>query len=101
MDHRIAQAMVMVAHNSGHDEDAVRLYEGYSGRGMCGEETTGIVVDDIQTLLSVAAEVGYIAADAEAFAAETGVTDEITIDELTQELAELRTDSLGRRMIVY
>jgi hypothetical protein len=53
----------------------VEIFEGYSGRGMYGEETTGIVVDNA---MDVAHAMGHL-----------GIED------------NQRTDSMGLQTIVY
>lgn len=43
MERKLAEALVEIATQTGIE---ARLYENYSGRGMCGEVTTGVVLDD-------------------------------------------------------
>ena len=67
------------------DDAESALHEGYSGRGMYGDECFGIVVDDIGELCRFFA---YLGADHDT--------------DLADRLARVaRTDSMGRSMIVY
>lgn len=55
--------------------------EGYSGRGMYGDEVVGIILPDAKALIAL----GFLAADCG-----------IELDDLPK-----RTDSMGRGIIVY
>lgn len=60
-------------------EIEARIYNGYSGRGMMGEETTGLVCDSRTDLMRLAVR--------------ASIPDE--------ELQAVRSDNLGRDMIFY
>lgn len=86
MQHELAKLLVDVANDN--DIDA-SLYENYSGRGMYGNTTTGLVVNtqsDLSTLL-------YNGAIAIAKGIESG--------ELDPELSSIRSDNLGCDVIFY
>lgn len=57
-------------------ENIAHLYEGYSGRGMGGKETAGVVTDSV---FDVGVAVGALNLDIEG----------------------VRTDNMGRNLIVY
>ena len=42
MDKQVAKRIVDACRSQGHNAD---IYEGYSGRGMYGSETTGVTAD--------------------------------------------------------
>jgi gamma-glutamyltranspeptidase len=71
--------------------------EDYSGRGMFGKTTHGIVVDKWGDLLaavaSVAADIGTT------YGHEMGTTE--SPDEFIEEMRKIRWDSMGHSMIVY
>ena len=92
MDRNLAEFIIKACENNdsffGWGESIPQLREGYSGRGMYGRETTGIVCDDvIPVLAAVANEVSWMDSD------------DISVD--LSKLAQLGTDSLGRRIILY
>jgi hypothetical protein len=72
--------------------DGVEVYEGYSGRGMCGSRTTGLTAGSISDLMK-----------AVAWAAGGIVTDANDSEELTNFVEDLptRQDNMGRDIIVY
>ena len=73
-------------------EDMPSLYENYSGRGMYGETTTGIVCGNPLTVLA--------AVIAEAIVMES---EEFTKshNSMMAELSRLRQDNLGKQIIIY
>lgn len=70
------------------DEADGRVYENYSGRGMYGKETTGVVVSDLQAVMtalySASAHIGELR--------DSGELDQTE---------KFRWDSLGLDIIVY
>lgn len=78
----------------------IRVEEGYSGRGMFGQETVAVVVDSVPQLLMDTVQ--YIK---DRLASADGDLSEIDafVDELpdTSEMGALRTDNMGYRTIVY
>lgn len=71
--------------NEFEDDLGVRVYEGYSGRGMYGEETDGLVFSSISGLLELMNR-----------ATEDGE------DEVVKFMLQLgRTDNLGYDTIIY
>ena len=89
MDAKVAECIVEAAQNEGHEID---VYEGYSGRGMYGSETTGIRCDGMRALLvGVALHCGNLDAGEDSEALEDVVT----------AMNGLRQDSLGMGIIVY
>ncbi len=88
MNRKLAQLLVDVCED--FDIDA-RIYENYSGRGMCGAVTTGIVMEDAIANLPFML---YNCAQSIVKLQEAG--------ELPLELDDsFRTDSMGRDSIVY
>ena len=84
MDIKVAKLIVESAEENNVD---LTLYEDYSGRGMFGKETAGIVGSDTTIMLAVA------------IAARNLLNPEF--DQLIQEIKNIRTDSLGRDTIYY
>lgn len=66
----------------------IQLREGYSGRAMGEQQTTAVVVDRLQTLFPLIAEVA---------SGLMGMGEEEFVDVC----AGLRTDNMGRGVIVY
>lgn len=66
-------------------------HDEYSGRGMYGETTVGVVVADLTILMAGVFAVGCDLGDG--FPATT--------DEMRNALTRLRTDNMGRDIIVY
>jgi hypothetical protein len=67
----------------------IDVREDYSGRGMYGRTTAGVVVEDLSEFLSAVGE-----------AIEYGDEDEIAM--IAEELQKgVSTDSMGRSMIIY
>jgi hypothetical protein len=64
----------------------ITAYEGYSGRGMFGDTTYGVVVKSVADLITAACEATRAIDDPDGFIGD---------------LIEVKTDSLGRDMIVY
>lgn len=81
MQHRLAEILHGI-------DDEVRIFDGYSGRSMYGEETTGIIVPSTGYLMQVMLE----AAEEIAEAQQNG---EISARE------EFRIDDIGFDTIVY
>ncbi len=84
MQKELAVKLVELMNDSGEE---ARLYEDYSGRGMFGEMTTGVVCSSINKLLMV------VIANASEFVDGDGY--EIF------PYQSLKTDNLGLRTIVY
>lgn len=66
--------------------------EDYSGRGMYGDKTCGIVIENVAKLPAVAATAALLSADGD---------EEYTADDLVRDLLKLRMDSMGHDTIVY
>lgn len=81
----IADQIVMAAGHLGFDFQS----RPYSGRGMAGAETTAISISSDNEFAAFAAAVGQAAIDA------------IDPAELIRAVKRVRTDSLGKEMIVY
>ena len=67
------------------DDSVVSVYEGYSGRGMCGEEVDGLEIKD-------ASEVNNLIGEMHIIADRKGVS---------KSLIPTRQDSLGLGIILY
>jgi hypothetical protein len=61
-------------------------YEGYSGRGMFGGQTCAVVAADIAAFVAAACEATRRSDDP---------------DEIVEEMRALRTDSMGREVVLY
>jgi len=90
MDYTLAKALVATLEEEG---EAGYIYENYSGRGMYGVRTTGVVCDSLAHLLTaVIANPSFIAhSDGDGGLNATPVFDP----------DPLRFDHLGRDIIVY
>ena len=89
MKQELAEKIIEVAYETGRfSEEDIYIYEGYSGRGMYGDRTCGIVVDRITDLLKIVIE------NAGEFVDGNGWT-------LFESIGHLSMDSLGRNTIVY
>jgi len=84
MTKELADLLAMQLRESGHDTKVID----YSGRGMYGRQTTGLVVDSVAHLAAAAFAVGFYAADD-------------AQEDFIEELFNLRSDSLGRRIVYY
>lgn len=95
MEYKVAEAIVQEMENNGVDAE---IRESYSGRGMYGKTTTGIVCDDPVV-------VGFYAGIC------AGIAEGITSGDLYEDLAPddffsafgdgCRIDNMGKRTIVY
>lgn len=85
MDRKTADLIIEAAGEIGVE---VELREDYSGRGMYGENTTAIVMDDPMELLLVCLHIG--------------ATHPELVEEIGEDLRRIRTDSMGRyQQVVY
>jgi hypothetical protein len=87
MEKALAEKLVEVLNNEGHEAE---VHEGYSGRGMYGKTTYGVVCNSIGTLLSI------VICHADSFC----------VDEEAWPMAyfqpeDFSTDSMGRDTIIY
>jgi hypothetical protein len=80
-----ARAIVQAADDLGIE---AKLREEYSGRGMYGKCTAGIVVSDLTSIIAAAAQAGRDMDDDEAA-------------DFIDALDKLKTDGMGRSIIVY
>jgi hypothetical protein len=90
-----AAAIVEGAYDMGRGEDEIRIAADYSGRGMYGQTTAGIVFDSLGTLLEA---VAYTVAG---LAAEDEDADSEAVAALIDDLRRVRQDNLGRDTIIY
>lgn len=82
MDAKIAQLLVE------HSDGELKLYEGYSGRGMMGSETTGVYGSSIETVIAYLDD-------------ETIADAGLTRHELHKTVKRFRTDNLAFDTIWY
>lgn len=69
----------------------IEVYKDYSGRGMCGDTTSGVVVDSLSEFISA---IGDYLSSADA--------DEIdTVRAIGSAVKNISTDSMGMSMIIY
>jgi hypothetical protein len=92
----VAKAIINAADEIGNIE--MRLYEGYSGRWMCGETTTGVVYDNESSLLQA---VGLAAASLKQAELEAHNRDTLTVEEFLSDIRRTNRDSMGRSGIIY
>jgi hypothetical protein len=89
MDASLAKAIVDAVEGSGLE---ISIYPDYSGRGMYGKTTTGVVVDHESTfnqaLVSLAYEMGRDG-------------DDEKMEQLFDVVKKLRRDNLGEDKIIY
>jgi hypothetical protein len=90
-----AKAIVDAAFATGCGDDEISVREDYSGRGMSGKGTAGIVYGPVGVLLSA---VVYLAAT---WAAADEDADSERVTALTDDLRKCSTDSMGRDTIIY
>ena len=79
MDKEIAKVIVKACHANGYEAE---IYEGYSGRGMYGKETTGVTANSKSELI------------------ESIINDSELFDGLSF-VGGLRHDSLGLGIVIY
>lgn len=72
------------------------VYENYSGRGMYGSATTGIVYDNLSDLLQATAQ-----AMADILDESEGSNESLDDESFIVELGQIRQDQMGRSGIVY
>lgn len=84
-----AQGIVEYAHNLGVEAE---VRKNYSGRGMYGRETAGVVIGNIGDFVQAVA----------------GVSSELTsnhtedeVDDFINDMGGLTTDNMGRDIIIY
>lgn len=87
MNRDTAELIVEALHNYGEDE--AELYEDYSGRGMYGRNTTGVVVENTGAILPAVVE--YL---------RDNVCEECDWDGIP-DFESMRLDNLGLSYIVY
>lgn len=66
--------------------------ESYSGRGMYGKSTSGVVVEQVTDIAQIAAHAAYLLC-------EQGKMEEA--EDLVDELDALQVDNMGLQFIVY
>lgn len=89
MTKEIANFLVEVSEDRGHDAE---VREGYSGRGMMGEETYGVVIESVEQLL------------ADVLNWMNDEADNNSVINLPQGFfppSGFRSDNMGRRIILY
>lgn len=101
MDKPVANAIIAAADAIGIE---MRIYEDYSGRGMYGKATTGIVYEGLGNLLTCVATAACDLKDTEdhAIRTESDETLELTPEDFCEAVGHLRFDNMGRSSdIVY
>lgn len=79
-------------------DDSVRVYEGYSGRGMYGNETDGLVVSDPSSLVGLVRRIF----EEREYLEEEHAGEPIDVDSFLDKIEGLtRRDSLGFDIIMY
>lgn len=97
----VAKALIAAAEEAGTDE--VTLHEDYSGRGMFGATTTGLVLDSPSCVFALIAVASVRVKEAQEFAEDDSDRDAVELDweDFCQELKGLKQDNLGRGTILY
>ena len=88
MQKELAQLLVEIMEDAGEEAS---IYENYSGRGMYGRTTTGLVVDNLALLLT------NVIANAE----RLSDYDNEWLEAKFPNINSLRYDSLGNQIILY
>jgi sugar phosphate isomerase/epimerase len=94
----IAKAIVETAEELGIE---INLYENYSGRGMFGRTTAGIVYDKDGDLLQAVAKAAKVYTEITDEARENGIELAFDVDDFIHGLKNLSSDSMGRSTIIY
>ena len=89
MKKEIAEALIEIMEEF-CEENAAKIYEEYSGRGMYGDKTTGIVVSSVGDLIAAIIS-----------RADLLVEDEYEFTDAKFDVKSIRIDSLGRDTIIY
>ena len=106
MKKEIADILIEEADNVGID---LKAYEKYSGRGMYGKDTVGIVYEKENDLLRVVASAAARVQEEEREREEEAALDDqvmadlegLTVVEFIESLGGFRYDNMGRSLIVY
>lgn len=94
-----AEVANLILEAADHNGFEMRLREGYSGRGMFGKTTTGIIYDSQSDLHVCIAAVGVRLGSEEA--ADPNVDLPVSADMFVEDMRALRFDNMGRSSIVY
>lgn len=90
---KFTEAEIDFINEYSENNEGLRVYEGYSGRGMFGSETDGLVVDNP---IEVARLVRYICEERD------NMDSDIDVDDFLDKILSLgRRDSLGYDTIIY
>lgn len=94
-----AKLIVASAEDMGYE---IELRESYSGRGMYGKTTVGIVCDSLGDFVGAVAQAAANLADAETRAMHNDVeSNGMSTDDFISDVSAISTDSMGRSMIIY
>jgi hypothetical protein len=85
------QANFLVAATQHCGNQEAELRENYSGRGMYGRETFGVVLCDVSALLG----------DCIQYVKEAGLDGNFGILEYIPDIVSFRTDNMGMHTIIY
>lgn len=92
MKQEIAELIV----ENGYD---MELYEDYSGRGMFGDTTTGVVCDNLNVFLASVSEIFFeMILDAKDLGDDF---DTESAEILSKSVGRIRVDNLGKNIIIY
>lgn len=89
-----AKLIVVAAEDIGYE---IQLRESYSGRGMYGKTTSGIVCDNLGDFVGAVAQAAANLADAETHVESEGMS----TDDFISDVSAISTDSMGRSIIIY
>jgi hypothetical protein len=95
-----AKTLISIGNSLGVD---LELYNDYSGRGMYGRTTTGVISSNSKDISIVIDEINTLMEDDEAWSIEDDNGDEIDINyaELERGITNLRHDNLGKSDYIY
>ncbi len=98
-----AKLIVDAAQNSGKE---LNLHEEYSGRGMCGKTTAGVVGPLMHIVESIAVAAYELGRDEEIGSRivpedEESVEEGVSGEEFLEEMSRLKFDSMGYNSIIY
>lgn len=90
MRKEIVKALLAAAEEIGTSECS--MYEDYSGRGMFGNTTTGLVIENLNDLYQIVAVASVRVKEDES---------DLSWEDFCEDLGTWRQDSLGRSTILY
>lgn len=85
---KLELAKFLEEHTEGFEEE-IKVIEGYSGRGMCGAETTAVSVSSLMVLVRII------------YSLSKEISEQVENGVLDIDIGSLRSDNLGHDIVVY